>query len=215
MYRCLPKLRERGAVYNRFSRWAKRGVSAIRARGKKAVNAAIQSHSGYYGWAAEQLVGSELAVYALDLHGRGKSEGARIYLVKLEDYLDDVDALVKLAKAREPGLPVFLLGLSAGGVVSGAYTLEHQADLAGFVCESFAFQVAAPEAIYPLLKTLGRVAKHLPILKLRNRDFSRDPQAVQAMENDPLVAHEVQPSHTVAELVATVSREGQAKAPSA
>ncbi len=40
-------------------------------------------------------------------------------------------ALVALAKSREPGLPVFLLGHSAGGVVSCIYALEHQKELAG------------------------------------------------------------------------------------
>ena len=78
----------------------------------------MNSHSGYYLWAAEQLVASGLAVYALDLHGRGKSDGERFYLEKIAHYVGDVDAVVTLAKSREPGLPVFLLGHSAGGVTS-------------------------------------------------------------------------------------------------
>jgi alpha-beta hydrolase superfamily lysophospholipase len=175
-------------------------------RGVVVVVHGVKSHSGYYGWAAEQLVGDGLAVYALDLHGRGKSEGDRLYLEKIQDYLDDVSALVKLARTREPGLPVFLLGHSAGGVVSCVYTLEHQAELAGLICESFAFQVAAPDALIPLVKLAGRLAPHLPVLKLANRDFSRDPRAVQAMDDDPLVANEVQPAHTVAELVRATER---------
>lgn len=178
-------------------------------RGVVAIVHGVKSHSGYYGWAAEQLVGEGLAAYALDLHGRGKSDGDRLYVEKIEDYLDDVDALIKLARSREPGLPIFLLGHSAGGVISCVYALEHQAELAGLICESFAFQVAAPDALLPLLKAVGRVFPHLPVLKLRNRDFSRDPRAVQAMEADPLVAREVQPSHTVAELVRATERLGR------
>lgn len=175
-------------------------------RGVVAIVHGVKSHSGYYGWAAEHLVAGGLAVYALDLHGRGKSDGDRLYLEHLEDYLDDVDTLVKLARSREPGRPVFLLGHSAGGVIACVYALDHQRELAGFVCESFAYQVSAPEALYPLLKAIGRVAPHLPLLKLRNADFSRDPAAVQAMERDPLVAHEVQPSRTVAELLRATER---------
>jgi alpha-beta hydrolase superfamily lysophospholipase len=38
-------------------------------------------------------------------------------------------------------------------------------------------------------------------LKLKIEDFSRDPKVVQAMNDDPFVAHEVQPTHTVAEMV--------------
>jgi alpha-beta hydrolase superfamily lysophospholipase len=161
----------------------------------------VKSHSGYYGWTAEQLVAEGLAVYALDLHGRGKSDGERFYLEKFQDYLDDVDATMKLARSREPGLPVFLLGHSAGGVVSSVYTLEHQADLKGFICESFAFQVYAPDFALAVLKGLSHIAPHAHVLNLKTEDFSRDPAAVKFMLEDPLIAHEVQPTRTVAQLV--------------
>ena len=39
------------------------------------------------------------------------------------------------------------------------------------------------------------------MLNLKTEDFSRDPKAVQAMNDDPLIADEVQPTRTVAELV--------------
>ncbi len=41
-------------------------------------------------------------------------------------------------------MPVFLLGHSAGGVVSSTYVLDNQKELAGFICDCFAFQVYAP-----------------------------------------------------------------------
>ena len=118
---------------------------AAPARGVVAICHGVNSHSGYYLWAAEQLVASGLAVYALDLRGRGKSDGERFYIESINDYLNDVGTLVALAKSREPGLPLYLLGHSAGGVISCVYTLEHQSELAGLICESFAFQVAAPD----------------------------------------------------------------------
>jgi len=171
------------------------------ARGVVAIVHGVNSHSGYYTWAAEELVGDGLAVYALDLHGRGKSDGERFYLEQIGDYLADVDAAVTLAKSREPGLPVFLLGHSAGGVISCVYTLEHQADLAGLICESFAFQVAAPDFALAVVKGLSHLAPHAHVLRLKNEEFSRDPKVVQAMNEDPLIANEVQPTKTVAELV--------------
>lgn len=170
-------------------------------RGVVAIVHGVKSHSGYYFWAAEQLVARGFAVYALDLHGRGQSEGERFYLEKFDDYLDDVRALVRLAKSREPGLPVFLLGHSAGGVISSVYTLEHQSELAGFVCESFAFQVYAPDFALTVLKGLSHILPHTHVLNLKTEDFSRDPKVVQAMHDDPLIAGEVQPTRTVAELV--------------
>ena len=161
----------------------------------------VKSHSGYYFWTAEQLVAQGFAVYALDLHGRGKSDGERFFVEKIDDYLDDVDALLKLARSREPNVPVFLLGHSAGGVISSVYTLEHQAELAGLICESFAFRVYAPDLALTIVKGLSHIAPHLHVLNLKTEDFSRDPQAVQAMLDDPLIEGEVQPANTVAELV--------------
>jgi acylglycerol lipase len=86
----------------------------VTARAVVAIVHGVNSHSGYYTWVAEQLVAQGLAVYALDLHGRGKSDGERFYLESIGDYLTDVDALVNLAKSREPGLPLFLLGQALG-----------------------------------------------------------------------------------------------------
>jgi alpha-beta hydrolase superfamily lysophospholipase len=137
----------------------------------------------------------------LDLRGRGKSDGERFYVEHVEDYVSDVAAVVKLAKSRHPGLPVFLLGHSAGGVVSSVYTLENQHELAGFICESFAFQVPAPGFALAAIKGLSHFAPRLPVLKLKNADFSRDPKAVEALNSDPLTAHEIQPAITVAALV--------------
>jgi acylglycerol lipase len=161
----------------------------------------VNSHSGQYLWVGEQFAAAGHAVYALDLRGRGKSDGERFYVENVEDYVSDVAGTVALAKARNPGLPVFLLGHSAGGVVSSVYVLENQAGLAGFICESFAFQVPAPGFALAAIKGLSHIAPRLPVLKLKNEDFSRDPKAVEALNNDPLTAHEVQPAITVAALV--------------
>lgn len=174
---------------------------AGRIRAVIAIVHGVNSHSGYYLWAAEQLAAHGLAVYALDLRGRGHSDGERFYIDELSDYTNDVDTLMKLARSREPGLPVFLLGHSAGGVISCVYTLEHQAELAGLICESFAFQVAAPDFALAVVKGLSYFAPHAHVLKLPIADFSRDPQVVAAMNEDPLIANEVQPTKTVAELV--------------
>jgi len=160
----------------------------------------FNSHSGYYSWVASRLVARGLAVYAVDLRGRGKSDGERFYVNAFAEYLADVDGVVKIAKSREPGLPVFLLGHSAGGVVACGYTLEHQAELAGLVCMSFAFQVPAPDFALAVLKGISHLAPHAHVLALKNELFSRDPAVVAAMNADPLIAHETQPTKTVAEL---------------
>jgi len=174
---------------------------ATAARGAVVVVHGFNSHSGHYAWAAEQLVEHGLAVYALDLRGRGRSDGERFYVEQFGDYVSDVASLVRLTRSEQKGLPVFLLGHSAGGVVACLYAVEHQAELAGLICESFAFRVPAPDFALAVLKGLSHVAPHAHVLRLKNEDFSRDPSIVAEMNADPLIADEAQPTRTVAAMV--------------
>jgi acylglycerol lipase len=109
--------------------------------------------------------------------------------------------LVREARSLHSGVPVFLLGHSAGGVVSCLYALEHQRELAGLICESFAFQVPAPDFALAVFKGLSHVAPHAHVLHLKNEDFSRNAEVVARMNADPLIAHETQPTQTLAEMV--------------
>ena len=161
----------------------------------------FNSHSGYFKWVGEQLAANGLAAYAVDLRGRGKSEGERFYIDSISEYLSDVDLMVQTAKSRQPGLPVYVLGHSAGGVISCVYTLEHQDELAGLICESFAFRVPAPDIALTAFKGLSHLAPHAHLFKLKNEDFSRDPEVVHAMNTDPLIENETQPLQTLSELV--------------
>ncbi|MGZ3455311.1 MAG: alpha/beta hydrolase [Polyangiales bacterium] len=160
----------------------------------------FKAHSGVFEWAAERLVEHGLAVYAVDLRGHGKSEGERLWVDHFDDYLLDLEKLVELARWRDPGKPLFLLGHSAGGVVSSAYVIAHQNQLEGFICESFAQEVPAPDVVLSVIKGLSRVAPHLGVFDLKDEDFSRDRAFVERMKHDPLIPHVRYPSQTVAEL---------------
>lgn len=174
---------------------------AAEPRGVVVISHGLNAHSGLYEWAAQQFTSSGLAVYALDHRGRGRSEGERFFVRKFADWTKDLATFIDIVRTREPGLPVFLLGHSAGGVIACGYALEHQDEIAGLICEDFAYQVPAPDVALAILKGLSYVAPRARVLKLKNEDFSRDPKVVAAMNSDPLIADESQPSETVAELV--------------
>lgn len=161
----------------------------------------FNSHSGEYEWAAEQLTSQGLAVYAADLRGRGRSDGERFYIAKFDSWVKDLVNVVALAKGRDPHVPVFVLGHSAGGVVASTYALDYEADIAGLICESFAHEVPAPDFALAVFKGLSHVFPHTHILRLKNEDFSRDAKVVAAKNADPLLDHEVQPTQTLAEMV--------------
>ena len=85
-------------------------------------------------------------------------------------------------------------------MIACGYTLEHQDEVAGLICEDFAYQVPAPDAVLAILKGVSHVAPHAHVFKLKNEDFSRAPAVVAAMNADPLIADESQPAETMAEL---------------
>jgi alpha-beta hydrolase superfamily lysophospholipase len=172
-----------------------------RARCAMAIVPGFNSHSGYYEWAGSQLTEAGIAVYAVDLRGRGQSDGERFYTEQFADYVRDVAGFIAMIKRQAAGIPVFLLGHSAGGVISCLYALDHPSQLAGLICESFAFELPAPEFALAALKGISHVAPHAHVLRLRNEDFSRDSSIVEKMNADPLIAHETQPTETIAELV--------------
>src|SRR5439155_2801146 len=74
-------------------------------------------------------------------------------------------------------------------------------EVSGLIYESFAHEVPAPDFALAVFKGLSHVAPHAHILHLKNEDFSRDPKVVQTMNDDPLIAHETQPTQTLAEMV--------------
>jgi acylglycerol lipase len=160
----------------------------------------LNAHSGLYDWAARQFAGAGFAVYAPDLRGRGRSAGERFYVEDIADYVSDIAGAIAIAKARHPGLAVYLLGHSAGGVTSCIYALDNQAELAGLICEDFAYQTPAPGLVIAAVRGLSHIAPRLAVLTLKNEDFSRDPEVVAALDADPLLAGEAQPAATIAAL---------------
>ncbi len=59
------------------------------------------------------------------------------------------------------------------------HTLDNQSAVAGLICESFAYQVPAPDFALAVLKGLSHIAPHAHVLKLPKEQFSRDPKVVQ------------------------------------
>lgn len=146
-------------------------------------------HSGRYKNVVDHLVPLGFAVYALDHRGHGRSPGQRGYVDSMADFLGDVQAFVQLAAAENPGLPLFIMGHSLGGLITLDYVLHDPAGLRGVI-------VSAPAVgsigVSPLLllasRFLSRVWPRFSLpTGLDANGISRDPQEVQAYQNDPLI----------------------------
>jgi acylglycerol lipase len=158
----------------------------------------VNSHGGQYLAAAAEFVRRGYAVTALDLRGRGKSDGERFYVEHIDDYVSDLSLAIDHARGKCPAPPLYLLGHSAGGVTAVTYALDHQDRIDGLICESLAFRVFAPNFALKLLEGASHFVPHAHALRLKMEDFSRDSEWVAQLLADPLTLDEVQPVATVA-----------------
>ena len=162
----------------------------------------FNSHSGYYAWVAERFAGRGPR--------RLRPRSARTRQVRRRAILRrDVRRLRRatwprsctLVKSREPACRCSCSATAPVASSPACTRSSISGSSSGLICESFAFQMPAPDFALAVLKGLSHVAPHAHVLHLKNEDFSRDPQVVAAMNADPLIAHETQPTKTVAELV--------------
>ena len=166
----------------------------------------FNAHSGQYNRAAEEFAARGFAVSAVDLRGRGKSDGERFYAENIGDYVSDLSLAIESARDRHPNLALYLFGHSAGGVTAASYALDHQDRITGLICEDFAFRVFAPDFALKLIEGASHIAPHAHVLKLKMKDFSRDPKWVAQLSADPLTKDENQPVETVAALARAAER---------
>src|SRR2546429_818753 len=114
-------------------RWA----ASTRPVGVVQVSHGMGEHALRYAPAAEFLSNAGFHTYANDHRGHGRTASGR----ELGDFgaagwnalVDDMATLTKLARQRETGLPIVLLGHSMGSFAAQQYILDHSAIIAGAV----------------------------------------------------------------------------------
>jgi len=139
-------------------------------------------HIGRYDHVAAALVERGAVVFGPDHLGHGESEGERVLIADFERVVDDLHAVVELARERHPGLPVVLVAHSLGGLIGTRYAQRHGDGLAGLVLSAPAIGLA------PVLAGWLE-APELPDDPIDVAVLSRDPAVGEAYANDPLVWH--------------------------
>ena len=136
-------------------------------------------HSGRYGNVVNYFVPRGYSVYALDHRGHGRSDGARIQVEDFHDYIVDLKTFFDIVRQNNPSEKIFLVGHSMGSVISLAYTLEYQRELAGLITSGAVVSKPGDSPMPP-----WPAWQALPTAML-----SRDPAVIAAYVNDPLVYH--------------------------
>jgi alpha-beta hydrolase superfamily lysophospholipase len=84
-------------------------------------------HSGRYLKFFSRLADLELPIGIFDYRGCGRSEGPRVYVSRLEDYLEDLTEFIQHLKTRYgTKLPCQVFGHSLGGLVAAAWAYHYQ-----------------------------------------------------------------------------------------
>ena len=73
-------------------------------------------HGGNYMPPALYFKNHEIASVAHDQHGHDHKR--QVYIPRFEVFLDDLDLMVEWVKKEYPGLPVFILSHSMGGLIT-------------------------------------------------------------------------------------------------
>ena len=146
-------------------------------------------HGGRYRRFAEFFVQQGFAVAALDLPGHGQSEGVRCQIQCFADYVACLRQFHLHVAKDIPGVPVWLLGHSMGGLIATAYLLQYQAELAGCMLSGAAIKTDLEPGWLQnqIIRLLSAVLPKAGVLQLDAAGVSRDPQEVQIYLNDPLV----------------------------
>ncbi len=154
----------------------------------------LGEHSGRYAHWAAMLNRAGYAVLTFDLRGHGKSSGQRGHVSDYEDYLKDIDLLMKEVRQRYPSRMYFLYGHSLGAVITSAYVLDRKPRLNGAILTALSTKTSLQEQKSKILlaKILAAVAPRMSMSSgLVPETISRDLEVVNRYINDPLVHHKV------------------------
>lgn len=145
-------------------------------------------HRGRYRALLEQLTAHGVSSHAFDLRGHGESEGPRGHVGRFEDYLDDLQRVIRTVPAGNA--PLFLLAHSLGSLIALSYVRTHPRTFDAIAVSSpfLGPAFAVPRARRRLARAASVITPTLRFASgLAPEWVSRDPEIVAAYAADPHV----------------------------
>jgi alpha-beta hydrolase superfamily lysophospholipase len=160
----------------------------------------------------------KISVYSFDMRGHGQSDGRRMFVNTWQDFIDDLHIFTDLVKNEEPDSPLFLIGLSLGGLLVLNYAQHHPQALTGIIAVAPAVDASGVpplvKLIIPLLARWMPKGSINPGLDMSH--ISRDKTAAQAYTSDPAFQTKTTPrlaSEVIKTMGETRSMASQLKLP--
>jgi acylglycerol lipase len=174
--------------------------TSTQVRGVVVITHGIRDYAMRYDAFARKLNAQGYAVYAQDLRGHAHSGGARQRFDSMKQLVADGDLAFSAARSQYPTAPLFAFGHSLGGLVTTEYALAHGEKLSGVVLTGAALMRPASVGSVAVgaAKIAGTVTPGLNLVKVDDSEFSRDPEVMKRLADDPLVDHGKLPAASVA-----------------
>jgi alpha-beta hydrolase superfamily lysophospholipase len=113
------------------------------------------------------LVQEGYIVYTFDLRGHGKSSGKRGFIKSWDEFRGDLHKFRKLVSKKQPGLPLYMIGHSMGGVIALDYAIDFSSGISGIIAiaPAISYEVTRFERLGITL--MGKLKPDLSIKKSR------------------------------------------------
>lgn len=133
-------------------------------------------------------------VHAIDYRGHGKSDGRRGHINKFNDFLSDIDVLVKESRKLYSDLPQYIYGHSLGGNIVTNYILKRENDFRGAIISSPWYKLSFDPSALMLFfaRIMNKLyPKFTQESKLEVKGLSHDQKVVEDYIKDPLVHEKI------------------------
>lgn len=143
----------------------------------------------YDHWAM-RFVEQGYVVHSIDNRGHGKSDGKRGHVRNHEEFLKDIDVLIKESSRLYPKLDQFIYGHSMGGNIVANYILKRDVNFKGAILSSPWLKLSfSPSALTIFFARI--IQKLFPKFTKESdldvKGISHDPGVVDAYIKDPLI----------------------------
>jgi alpha-beta hydrolase superfamily lysophospholipase len=156
----------------------------------------LGSHAGDFRELGKHYADKGLAVFIPDQRGFGHYSGLKGHVMSFDEYTEDIQNLVMMAKDRYLNNIVFLFGSSLGGLNAVRYAVKYHKEIDGLIlhCPAVAqsLDIGVGKKVAGNLLSLLNVKRYVES-DINYEDATRNPKVIKNMETDPLRFERVTP----------------------